>query len=96
MDKVLRRLESMGFEIRKTAKEVLIINPSDPDTGTAVLNPSDGYLSWERTEWSHWGPFENLDDDQEAQLVTDTIAGFLGTVRHLTGSSSQQTPGPAL
>jgi hypothetical protein len=89
MNKVLKSLETLGFEIHEYRKEFEIVNPSDVETGTVVLDPKDNFMSWQRTECSHWGPFENLDDDQQVQLVTNKIVGVLGAVRHPPTSSNQ-------
>jgi hypothetical protein len=73
MEAMLGRLEACGLEVRRSRREIEVTNPRDLEMGVVSVDLTDGYVSWERVQWTHWGPYRDLGGDAEAAMVAERI-----------------------
>jgi hypothetical protein len=77
---VAELLKGSGLRVRELTYELVITNPRDPERGQVHIAYQDGFVSWERVTWDHWGQLETLAGD------TDTQASAARIINALTGA----------
>ena|SRR5579859_7462907 len=73
-------LQGSGLRITERAHELVIANPLDPDKGQVHVAHEDGYVCWERTEWSHWGHLQGYEDKHTDTAPPITAARIISTL----------------
>jgi hypothetical protein len=74
---VAKLLKGSGLRVRELTYELVITNPRDPEKGQVHIAYQDGFVSWERVTWDHWGQLETLADGTEAQVGATKIIDTL-------------------
>jgi hypothetical protein len=73
-------IEGTALKFRELKAELVIMNPSDPEQGRIRIEYSNGYVTYERVVWEHWGvlqEYESEDKDDERYVTADRIIATL-------------------
>lgn len=86
---VAEMVEGTELHVQELASGLVITNPRDPERGRVHVAFADGYVCWERVEWSYWGTIEGFGDrhstrrypweegTSEAVVIRERVVGVL-------------------
>jgi hypothetical protein len=66
-----------GLCMREERYELVITNPADPEKGQVCAAYEDGFVSWGRMVWEHWGPLESYLAAGELTVTSAEIVKIL-------------------
>ena len=70
-------LKVSGLRVRELTYELVITNPKDPDKGQVHVAYEDGFVSWERVVWDHWGQLESYAGANDQKVSVAEIIKIL-------------------
>jgi hypothetical protein len=86
---VTRALEGSGLQVTRSGSELIIIDPSEPEEGSFIVDYRDRCLAWEHLTHDYWH-FEDLTDDQVVVFIAAKLRGIWGERVRLAGEIEVQ------